>query len=257
MSPGRSVARCADIAPLVDELIDGTLDERRASAVRGHLRTCAACAARHEETRLIAEQLGGLGPIDPPPTLWARIDARLAGEEVTDANRPKWWWWWQAWRRPIAYGAALGAAGALAIGLYVAKRPAADRGSASAHAKNAITPTPVPPESPEPQLQPQPSVPPPSKYDLAAARVADLDREYAAAVADLKKAAQEERAHWRPEVAKAFDENLAVIDAAVEKQRLAAHDQPGDVTALDALHDSYERQIGFLQEAVVRGEVAR
>jgi hypothetical protein len=238
---------CKDLAPLLDELIDGTLDERRASAVRGHLRTCAACTARLEETQGIVEQLGGLEPLDPPPALWQRIDARLAGEQVADSKRGAWWWWWQAWRRPLAWSGALAAACGVALIIYVVKRPAPERMTAE---HLLVNPTPVKPEEPQKVVTPTPTA-----YDLAVQRLGELDGEYVKAVADLKQAAKEERVHWKPEVAKAFDQNLAVIDAAVDKQRDLARKQPGDASALDALHESYDRQVAFLQEAVIRGEV--
>lgn len=245
--------KCAAIAPLVDELVDGTLDERRASAVRGHVRTCAACARLLERTAEIAEGLRALEPVGPPPpALWAAIEARLAGEEIADGKRPRWWWWWQAWRRPIGYGAAVAAAGALAVTIYVSRKHAPAEQS-PAVADHQATPA-QPPVTPAPAPAP---VPAPSKYDHALARVEELDAEYAKAVADLKEVARAERGRWRPEVASAFDENLAAIDDAIERQRRIAREQPGDVRNLDALHASYRKQIDYLQEAVMRGEVSR
>lgn len=256
---------CRDLAPLLDELLDGTLDERRASAVRGHLRACAACARRFEETRELVEAAARLEPLDPPPSLWARIDARLAEDEIADSRRPRWWWWWQAWKRPVAWTAAAACAGAIALATWALRaRPTSTADSAAPSAAPAAgPPSDAAATVARATADPAGSAAPPAPsardvaYESALAEVARVDAEYARAIDELKRIAGEERARWRPEVARAFDENLAAIDAAVERQREACRQQPGDVLALDALYASYRREIDFLQEVVLRGEVAK
>ncbi len=116
--------RCKNVEPLLGALLDGELDERRAVAVRGHLRTCASCERRREELSRIVEAARGLEPLDPPDRLWAAIDARLADEEARDADRPTWWWWWQASRRPVLAGGAVLGVAALALVFHFLRAPA-------------------------------------------------------------------------------------------------------------------------------------
>src|SRR6185503_5104567 len=89
------VMRCADVERLVTEYVDGELDERRSSALRGHLRVCTGCAARVEDEVAVRETAGSLAPLDPPADLWAAIDTRLAEAEIADARRSRVWLWWQ------------------------------------------------------------------------------------------------------------------------------------------------------------------
>jgi hypothetical protein len=230
------MAECRTLGPLLDEYVDGTLDDVRARAVRGHLRGCAACAGRVAAIQQLVDAAGGLGELDPPSELWARIDARLDAEERQDGDRPRLWWWWQAWGRRVGF--AVGAAAtALAAAVLFAVRT-----QATVPLADALRPL-LPKASPE------------ALYDDAVREVARAQTEYQTAVDELRGAAQGERARWRPSVQKAFDDNLAAIDAAVARQAEAARARPGDVAAADALAESYRKEIDFLQEAVVRGEV--
>jgi uncharacterized protein YukE len=248
--------RCAAIARLLDELVDGTLDAARASAVRGHVRECRECARRLDETAALKQGLRGLEPIDPPASLWGRIQDELAAAETTDARRSRWWWWWQGARRELAWAGA----GVVAVGLAVAVvvwrqgQEGTARDAVGEAIEEHLPPTPVAPETaPSPPSPPSP--PPPASIDEA---LADLDRaeaEYRRAVRELEAVVAAEKPRWRPEAARAFDENLAAIDAAVERQREAFRERPGDVAALDALVASYRKQIDFLEEAVIRGGV--
>jgi hypothetical protein len=223
-------SRCQDVALLLDELVDGTLDETRERAVRGHLRECIDCARRAEETHRLVAAASQLESLDPPSEMWARLEARLDREEIEFSQKPRWWWWWHAWRRTLlASGLGLAAA-TTAVIFFLRTRPA---------------PTSTPAVTA--------SVPPEKLYQAAVDQVERAEVDYTTAIDDLRKIVGEERARWRPEVARAFDENLATIDAAIERQRGLAREQPGDPVASDALAESYRREIDFLQDAVTRG----
>jgi hypothetical protein len=238
---------CREVEPLLSPWLDGELDESRDRAVRAHLRSCPACAERAEELRQIQGAAAALAPHEPPADLWARVEARLAREE--EPARPRWWWWLQAWRRPLLLGSAGLAAVAAAVILTVALRrpsPSAPQAAGLTRALHAIW------QGARAHL-PRPAV---SEDDLMAAAIDEVSRaegDLRAAVADLRQAVAVERPRWRPGVARAFDENLAAIDAAVERQREACRREPGNVAAQDALVASYRREIDFLQEMVVRG----
>jgi len=223
-----------DVEKLIDEYVDGTLDDLRARAVRGHLRGCSICTARVEETTRLLEAAAELPAMDPSAALWTKIAAGLDEDEARLASRGRVWWWWQGLGRRFAFvGGALAVAG-MAVWL-VALRGRVPLGPSLQAMKI--------PASPQ------------ALYEDAVHEVARAQADYQSAVGDLRGIAVGERGHWKPEVQKAFDENLAAIDAAVARQADLARRNPGDVAVADALADSYRKEIDFLQEAVVRGDL--
>ena len=86
---------CDDVRPRLTGYLDGELEGDRGSVIRGHLRECAACRSVAVHEAALRDELRRLPPIDPPASLWAGVQARLAEAEVADARRP-------AWRRALA-----------------------------------------------------------------------------------------------------------------------------------------------------------
>ncbi|MBI4508635.1 MAG: zf-HC2 domain-containing protein [Deltaproteobacteria bacterium] len=247
MTPRLRKVECRDIRPLIDSLLDGELDDGRASAVRGHVRTCAECASVLDTARALLDAARCLPDVEPPPSLWKRIDWRLSGEEVADSQRSRWWWWWQAIRRPVVTGGACVAGVVLAAALLLMPRiRVGDRAQVPIVLASIL---PAPPSAAVSRVSVDP-------MESALRELARSEERYRKAIADLRALSQGERRRWQPAVTRAFDENLATIDAAVARQREVFQKQPGDVAALDALHASYRKEIDFLQEALVRGEVA-
>lgn len=228
---------CSHFAPLLDELVDGGLDAKRASAVRGHLRSCAACRDKLDKTRTLVEAASSLDPLDPPASLWSRIESRLGEEESADAARSSWWWWWQSHKHAVGWGALVSGAAALALFAWMLRPKAPD----------------------DPMSQPTVAAPlelathSQQGRELATNGLFDLcgTLDYQRAVDDLKQRARAERAHWPKEVGVAFDENVRSIDAALLLKREACREEPEDFVLVDALHAGYRREITFLQEAVL------
>jgi Putative zinc-finger len=81
---------CDDIRPQLTAYLDGELADDRGSAIRGHLRGCAACRDAARDEAVIRDGLRDLPPVDPPASLWSGVQARLAAAEVADAERPRW-----------------------------------------------------------------------------------------------------------------------------------------------------------------------
>jgi hypothetical protein len=227
---------CRQVEPLLDELVDDTLDEPRARAARAHLRECPGCAAAFEASKALATSAQTLGSLDPPGELWKHISQRLDTAELEAERRPRLWWWWHAWRRTLlASGGALAAA-AITLGVWLTSVERAPLGPTLAELL-------------------EPPVSADALYDEAVAEVNRAERDYLRAIEELREVAAEERRDWSPEAARAFDENLAAIDAAIQRQAEAFGRAPGDVAALDNLHAMYRKKIDFLQESVVRGSL--
>src|SRR5262249_15701843 len=103
------------------------------------------------------------------------------------------------------------------------------------------------------RLKPSPE----AMYEDALADIGRAQLEYQSAVNDLRQLALTERPSWTPETRKLFHANLAISEAAVGRQAELARAHPGDVLVADALVESYNKQIGFLQDAIVRGGTPR
>jgi len=86
---------CSDTRKQLTAYLDGELDADRGTVVRGHLRTCEACRDIAEREAVLRDGLRKLEAVDPPASLWANVQAKLADAEVAEAQRP-------AWRRALA-----------------------------------------------------------------------------------------------------------------------------------------------------------
>lgn len=231
----KTPSNCGEIVPLLDDYLDGGLDDLRVRAVRAHLRNCIACSARVDTTEQLVGAASSLREIDPPPALWARVTEVLDADDTELAARPRWWWWWQTARSYLFVGAGALAAAAVLL-LFLSGGVGAQR-SLPLAAATYVAPAPE------------------RLYEEALAEVARAEADYQTAVRELRELASKERPRWRAEVQHAFDENLAVIDAAVARQVELWRSQPGNVAMNDALAASYRKEIDFLQEAVLRGEM--
>jgi Putative zinc-finger len=250
---------CRDVDRLATAYVDGELDERRSSAVRGHLRVCASCAERVEDEARVRELAAGLEPIDPPASMWQAIDARLAEAEIGDSHRPAHWFLVQRWldavrRNVVAVGlAATGAAIVLILWL-----PGGDDGESprSASAPAAAT---------SPAADGNEQVRPSAQPACAGARTHDeqvlcltrrADQRYLEAIAELSRAVTEERASWSMDEAARFDAAIAELHQAAQVERLRLLGQPAESAPgnRDPLHSIYRAQIDLLSSVVVAGD---
>lgn len=238
---------CRESERVIDELVDGTLDDARARAVRAHTRGCADCARKLELTEEMVAAARRLEPLDPPPAVWERVSAQLDADDRAEAARPRLWWLWQAWKRPVFLGAGFCAATALAI-LVLTRDPAPSDAPAPAPEAEAL--------GPRSKVQgPESEAPMTDLYSAALTEVERADADYRKAIGELRAVVEVERARWSEPTARAFDENLAAIDAAIERQRAAVLREPANLQVVDGLHAAYRKQLDFMQEAVLRGEV--
>jgi hypothetical protein len=88
--------RCKDALRLSTAYLDGELTPARSSAVRGHLRGCAACAQVFADEGRVRDLAQGLcKESDPPAAVWQGVKKQMAALEVADskARWPKFSWW--------------------------------------------------------------------------------------------------------------------------------------------------------------------
>lgn len=216
---------CRELTELVVAYLDGELPPERATECRGHLRVCAACRSLADQHARLRDALVELPAVEPPPALWAQINARLGAEEIAASERPAWrraLARWASGLRPIATPAALAlSAGAVALGV-VHLRGSSGTGTAAltdVAARATPAPTPVP-------VEPPPVVVAVGRdaLDEAADRDGAADARFRAVTADLLALARAEAAGWPASRAKRFARDVerreqAVLAAAPGRDR--------------------------------------
>jgi len=250
--------RCADVERLVTEYVDGDLDERRSSALRGHLRVCTGCAARVEDEVAVRETAGSLAPLDPPADLWAAIDTRLAEAEIADARRSRVWLWWQraldaVRRHPLPLGLA-GAAACAVLAVWLV-RGAGQEKAAHPHQVAEIASPEVKPSAPAMPVTSDPCDAVATHDEQTLCQMQAADRRYLDAITELSQVVAEERAGWPAAQAARFDAAVAELDRAAgdELKRLAVAPPPPAVAGRDPLYSIYQKKIDLLSRAAVGG----
>ena len=241
---------CDHVRSQLTAYLDGELADERGSAIRGHLRGCDACRQIAADEAALRDGLRALAPIDPPASMWAGVQARLAAAEVKDSERP-------AWRRALARWAPkaptiglAGAALAAAIALVVI-RSQRDEAPPAPPVATKIEPVIIKPDHVEPapaKAAPCTRTPVDEDADVTdaiAAGPAHVTEDYACAARDLVEIAQEARVQWSDDRKAELDARLAAFD----KEIAAARDERGR-------QRTYRAMIRYLQHAVIHDDVA-
>jgi len=240
---------CDDTRRRLTAYLDGDLDPDGGTLVRVHLRGCAACRQVASDEARLRDELRALPALDPPPSVWAGVQARLAAAEAVAAARPR-------WRRALARWAP--AMPRFATGGFVAAA-AVTVVWWRTHRADEVVPPPAPPHEVIVQRPPEikasrpadVATAPPCHIAEAADVTADLALDdarrsgcYAAAVEELLAQAGEIRAQWTDDQRQAFDARLAAMRKAVAA---AAEGKPR--------HRAWRSMVRYLQNALVRDEV--
>jgi hypothetical protein len=244
---------CDDTRRRLTAYLDGDLDADGGTLVRVHLRGCAACRQVASDEAALRDGLRALPALDPPPSLWAGVQARLAQAEEADAGRPR-------WRRVLARWAPavprLGAGGLVAAAAVTAVwwktrrveelpagRPAPEVAvHPSPELRSGAAPAPAPPPPP-----PATSCRVPEAADVTADLALDAARRsgcYAAAAEELLAELGEVRAGWSADRRAAFDAQIASLRRAI-----------ADAEEGRPRHRAWRAMIRQLQHALVRDEV--
>lgn len=241
---------CDDVRPQLTAYLDGELEGDRGTVVRGHLRTCAACRALASDEAKLRDALRALPVVDPPPSLWANVQAQLAAAEVAESKRPAWRRAIARWTPHVPRFAAGGLLAAAAAGVLVWRAQRTEDETATHVAEHpsplieASKPETMSPTPPVMSLAPTASVPEDVTADLAA-EPARITEDYAKTATELLALAAEARPLWSQTDRAAFDRRVATLRASVDA---AAEGRPRQ--------RAYRAMIRYLQGAVVRDEIA-
>jgi hypothetical protein len=242
---------CDDTRRRLTAYLDGDLDADGGTLVRVHLRGCPACRQVASDEAALRDGLRALPSLDPPPSLWAGVQARLAAAEEAEARRPRWRRVLARWA-PTAPRFATGglvAAAAVTTLWWRTNRPAAPAAPARATSEVvAQPPTVIKPSHDGPAAAATaPRCHVPEAGDVTADLALDDARRsgcYAAAVEDLVARAGALRAGWTDEQRAAFDAGVASLRGAVAA---AAEGRPR--------HRAWRSLVRYLQNALARDEV--
>ncbi|HET9529084.1 MAG TPA: zf-HC2 domain-containing protein [Blastocatellia bacterium] len=274
--------KCDDCVAVLEEYIDGELDEKKASPVRTHLSACSACASVYQS--LSEEQLVYARyerDLDVGPAMWAAIEARIKHEPVQAVAARRGLreiiaGLFATPRMSFAYTAAIvliAVGSTVAVMSYLQKNtsndpvPVADGGNqtktptqtgqgevASGEADGVKPPQPNKVEedssttgpreiAQKPRPRPQAPKQPPSPEQL----VREAEGKYLAAIAILTRDVNRRRSKIEPEVLAKFDNALASINRAIEETRAAARKNPDDPVALQYMLAAYSKKVDLLR----------
>jgi anti-sigma factor RsiW len=217
---------CERVRERLDDYIDGTLEEREFQEVELHLASCPGCREEERGVRAVIALAAAL-PREKAPghDLWPAI-----AEEIERRRRfallafvP---------RRPAVWVGALAAAAAVVV---VVVRVPAPRETPSGGPAAVTTPG---------------AVARPAALGGGVPALAEAEREYQRAAAELMAALDTRRASLSPEATAAIDENLRVIDAALAEIRAAVEREPDSPRLGRMLASTHEKKIETLRRVL-------
>lgn len=249
---------CTSCKQRLSAYLDGELGDGEASALRGHLRTCAACSACAAREAEAIDGLRQLPSIDPPPAMWQAIRNQLAHEEIADAEAPLSARLWRKLAPWLPRGAGgLAVASAAVLLLWWARSPGTPSGkdlagSGAGPVAEALA-TPATPATPATIGGQPPSAPPLDgtaevPVDVAVAltdELAMIDRSYRDAVSELVEMIGEARPEWTPSYARRYDDRVRELRARVDSEQTGK-----------AKERAWQELMRYLQTTLTRSELA-
>jgi len=268
--------KCEEYQILLEEYVDGTLDERATAGVTSHIAECADCAYFYRE--LAREQelyLGYQRAVEVTPVMWASIESRIREERakrqsgIVSRLREQFAGVFAAPRLSPAFAAVLVM---IAIGLtvFVMSRFNGPQSTTQVAENTGNTPPDSPKVAPPPALDPtQPQQPPvvinkepsqknkiaavprkqPSHVGLTPAElVREAEQKYLTAIAMLSRDVNKRRSQLDPMMLARFDASLAQIDRTIQETRQVVKGNPDDPIALQYLLAAYSKKVDVLRE---------
>ena len=215
--------RCDEVLALLDDHVDGTLAADVAARVDHHLAGCTGCARELAALRRLLGLAAGLPrAIEPSRDLWPGIEGSLAARQGVVRGR-----FGRRWQRPLAVAAAaVVAAGVLLVAYSLGRQ----HGSARVVLAPSASPLAVP-------------------AGLADTTFAAAEAEFSQARDALLAALEARRGTMSQDTLRVVDDNLRLIDQAIERISLALVEDPLNPRLANQLAAAYRRQIALLQRA--------
>ncbi len=247
---------CERVRAQLTSYLDGELDGDAGTVVRGHLRTCEGCRATAADEAVLRDGLRALPSVDPPASMWAGVQARLAAEEVAESQRPAWRRALARWQRfvpapRLAISGALVAATAVGVLVWKTREEPAQLADSKPLFVPVFVPVIVPPQTFAPDAPKPPTRPNCSQVAEASDVTEDLQLDsrrmlvaYDCAIDELLTEATAARAEWTETQRSAFDDKVKAMRASLAK---ADEGKPKQRAA--------RAMVTYLQGAVTRDQV--
>jgi len=264
----------------LSEYLDGGLEPGERAELETHLAGCARCASVLDDLGAVVQRSRTLEPMAPPTDLWPGIRAEIeaaqhpvvvgspaakpaAARKPMDIRRHR---DWGAWRLSLSIPQAAAAGLALALlsagGMWVALRPT----GSSVPRTTASVPT-----FTSPRGDSSPAAPPVGSEPLATAPArggatgapalrpapsdvalaAFSDPRYDATIAELQRVLAEGRGRLDTTTVRILEQNLAIIDRALEEARRAVAADPANSYLRTHLASTMRRKVDLLRLATV------
>ena len=221
---------CDDVNRRLDALIDGELAAGERDEVVEHLRTCSACREDERRLRRVVEVARELPrEIAPERDLWPAIAARIEADKVVvggfGATRAV----WRRGRAWLAAAALVVLAATVLVLAWRGRQPALHVASGN-----------------RPRID----------LRLASLELDSVRSTYAKARQELLTLLSARRSELSPETVKVIEENVVIIDDAVEKIQAALAKDPGNRELNMLLVTAYRQEIDLLRQVVTLGSRA-
>jgi hypothetical protein len=209
----------------LSDYLDHEIDQAERASIDRHLAGCANCRTTLEELRAVIARASSLDDAAPARDLWSGVAARIAGGR-THASRVV------LFRRAIAarrftFNVPQLAAAGLALMVL--------SGGLVWMARSG---------DPRADFQPM------SAQEVPAVAPANFaDAHYEDAIADLQRTLQAGRTTLDPETIRALDDNLAIIDRAIDQCRRALASDPANIYLNTHLAEARQRKLSLLRRA--------
>jgi hypothetical protein len=214
-----------DVSAKLSDYLDDelTLDERR--AVEAHLQQCDECATTVTAMRRIVHAAASLGDEEPPRDLWPGIAGRIGAAPRLAGSRTV-----RRFAFTVPQLAAAGVALA-AVSAWLAIRALTPGGAAPAVPGSPASPAGVA-----------------ANADASAALITLHDDQYDAAIRDLQQAVEHGRSRLDPDTIAAVEQDLRVIDAAVDDARRALAADPSNGYLSGYVMQTQQRKLDMLRK---------
>ena len=279
--------KCEEFQALIEEYVDGALDQRAAGPVTAHMNACAGCSRLREELTREQELYSKYErAVEVSPALWSSIEAQIKQERAARPagfiSRLREWMngGLAAPRLSPAFAAALVV---FAIGLTVAvmsylnsqsrtlvasgnKNASVANPGASSDDRTAPAPAPAPAANPREAVANGGSVvgdkPNQAKVNVAVPRknlastaastpeqlVREAEQKYVTAIAMLTRDVNRRRSQLDPMMLARLDAALGDIDRTIRDTRRVVRENPEDPIALQYLLAAYSKKVDVLRE---------
>jgi anti-sigma factor RsiW len=208
---------CQQAFELLNDYVDGTLDEAQHQELELHLAGCSGC--RKEERALrafLAEAVSHKRETPPPRDLWPAIAERIERQQrILPFLRPG-----SALRRYAPPLVAVAAAAAIALVSHMNVGPKPVETAPSGTLQQAST--------------------------SASSDVERAEREYERATSQLIAALNAKRAGMSPEAQKTLDDNIAAIDGGLREVRAALQKDPQNAKLTRMLAATHQKKLDLL-----------